>query len=121
MADRCVRRGLAVLLVAIIAAAGGAISEVQATDCESLLSLFQQGRSTVEIARLSGLTSNEVRACHRELSQPVFIGPEGAPPVRAAGPPPRKAAGPPPVGAAGPPPVGAAGPPPVGREVKRLP
>ncbi len=91
------------------------------TDCGSLLSLFQEGRSTVEIARMTGLTSTEVGDCRRELSRPIFVGPEGVPPYGAAGPPPRNAAGPPPGGAAGPPPVGPAGPPPKGREVKRLP
>jgi hypothetical protein len=92
-----------------------------AQDCTSLLGLFQGGSSTLEIAQATGLTTNEVEACRRELSQPIFIGPAGAPPRGAAGPAPVHAAGPPPRGAAGPPPVGAAGAPPVGREVKRLP
>jgi hypothetical protein len=83
--------------------------------------LLREGRSTVEIARMSGMTSADVGRCRRELSQPVFVGPEGAPPVGAAGPAPRGAAGPPPGGAAGRPPAGAAGPPPVGHEVQRLP
>ncbi len=86
-----------------------------------MLGLFQQGLSTNEIARDTGLTHSQVDACRRQLQQPIFVGPEGAPPQGAAGPAPRNAAGPPPVGAPGPPPVGAAGPPPVGRVIKRLP
>jgi hypothetical protein len=92
-----------------------------AQECTTLLSLFQQGLSNVEIARSTGWTTNNVAACRRELQRPIIVGPAGAPPVGAAGPAPRNAAGPPPVGAAGPPPVGAAGPPPVGHEVRRLP
>jgi hypothetical protein len=107
----------AIALTAAASAPGGA----HATDCGSLLGLFQAGRSTVEIARMTGLSSTQVQDCRRELSQPVFVGPEGAPPLGAAGPPPRNAVGPPPLGAAGPPPLGAAGPAPRGREVKRLP
>jgi len=93
---------------------------VSAQDCTSILSLLQQGRSTADISRRSGLSPAEVLQCRRELSQPIFVGPEGPPPVHAAGPPPRNAAGPPPIGAAGPPPIGAAGPPPVGRQVVPL-
>lgn len=92
-----------------------------AQDCGWLLGLFQQGLSTEDIARNAGLTPNQVDACRRQLQQPIFVGPEGAPPQGAVGPAPRNAAGPPPVGAAGKPPVGAVGPPPVGREIKRLP
>jgi len=96
-------------------------TDAWAQGCSSLLSLFQQGRSNVEIARMTGLPSDGIAACRRELSQPIVVGPEGPPPRDAAGPAPRRAAGPPPVGAVGPPPVGAAGPAPVGREVKRIP
>ncbi len=116
MTDRCLGAGLAMVLITVIAA-----SEAYATDCMVLLGAFQQGRSNVEIGRMSGLTATEVQDCRRELSRPIFVGPDGAPPVGAAGPAPRNAAGPPPIGAAGAPPSGAAGPPPVGREVKRLP
>jgi len=94
---------------------------VRAQDCGWLLGSFQQGLSTDEIARDTGLTANQVETCRRQLQQPIFVGPEGAPPQGAVGPAPRNAAGSPPVGAAGRPPVGAAGPPPVGREIKRLP
>jgi len=104
-----------------LATAAATPDGARATDCSSLLGLFQAGRSNVEIARMTGLPSTQVQDCRRELSQPVFVGPEGAPPVGAVGPAPRKAAGPPPLGAAGPPPVGAAGPAPRGRDVKRLP
>jgi len=97
------------------------VGVARAQECTTLLSLFQQGLSNVEIARSTGWTSNNVAACRRELQRPIIVGPEGPPPVGAAGPAPRNAAGPPPRGAAGPPPVGAAGAPPVGREVKRLP
>ena len=90
-------------------------------DCVPLLSLFQQGRSTTEISKVTGFTRNQVEGCRRELTKPIFVGPDGSPPLGAVGPAPKRAAGPPPVGAAGPPPLGAAGPPPVGREVKRLP
>ena len=93
----------------------------RAQDCALLLDLFQQGFSTTEIARNTGLTVNQAEACRRELSRPIFIGPPGPPPLNAPGPPPRNAPGPPPLGAAGPPPLGAAGPPPVGWDVKRLP
>ena len=93
----------------------------RAQDCTAFLNLFQQGLSDRQIAGATGLTTNDVAACRRQLQRPIVVGPEGPPPVGAAGSAPRRAAGPPPVGAAGPPPVGAAGPPPVGREVKRLP
>src|SRR5574337_1069128 len=78
---------------------------VRGQDCGWLLGLFQQGLSTGEIARDTGLTGNQVEACRRQLQQPIFVGPEGAPPQGAVGPAPRNAAG----------------PPPVGHEVKRLP
>lgn len=112
--------------VLIVASAVGAMSvtwtaAARAQDCTSLLSLFQQGLSDGDIAQATGLRTNNVAACRRELQRPIFVGPAGAPPVGAAGPAPGKAAGPAPRGAAGPPPVGAAGPPPAGREVKRLP
>ena len=94
---------------------------VRGQDCSWLLGLFQQGLSTAEIARETGMTGNQVEACQRQLRQPIFVGPEGVPPQGAVGPAPLNAAGPPPVGAAGPPPVGAAGPAPVGHKVKRLP
>lgn len=89
-------------------------------DCMTLLPLFQQGGGAAEIAQLTGLPFAQVESCRRELSRPIVIGPDGAPPVGAAGPPPVGAAGPPPVGAMGRPPVGAAGPPPVGHVVRRL-
>jgi len=93
----------------------------RAQDCTSLLSLFQQGLSDADIARATGLPTNSVASCRRDLQRPIVVGPAGPPPLGAAGPPPVGAAGPPPVGAAGRPPLGAAGPPPVSREVKRLP
>jgi hypothetical protein len=93
----------------------------RAQDCSALLSLFQQGRSTAEIARATGMTRHDVKACRQQLRRPIFVGPQGPPPLGAVGPAPRNAAGPPPLGAAGPPPFGAAGPPPVGHDVKRLP
>jgi hypothetical protein len=111
---RAVRAGAIAVPLLVVSTAG-------AQDCTALLSLFQQGLSTAEIAEMTGLTSNQVEACGQQLRQPIYVGPAGAPPVNAAGPPPRDPAGPPPFGAAGPPPVGAAGPPPVGRDVKRLP
>ena len=111
------RVGVATLIALGLTCAGGA----QAQDCPSLLGLFQQGRSDVEIARRMGLTTNDVAFCRSQLQRPIVVGPEGAPPVGAVGPVPRGAAGPAPRGAAGPPPLGAAGAPPVGREVKRLP
>jgi len=92
-----------------------------AQDCGWLLGLFQQGLSTQEIAQGTGLTTVQVESCRRQLQQPIFVGPEGAPPHGAVGPAPRNPAGPPPGGAAGPPPAGAAGPPPVGHKIKRLP
>jgi hypothetical protein len=106
---------------AAVAASVTLVGAARAEECTTLLSLFQQGLSNVEIARSTGWTTNNVAACRRELQQPIIVGPQGPPPVGAAGPAPRSAAGPPPRGAAGPPPVGAAGPPPVGHEVKRLP
>ena len=111
---RGVRAGALAVSLLVVSTAG-------AQDCTTLLSVFQQGLSTAEIAEMTGLTSNQVEACGQQLRQPIYVGPAGAPPVNAAGPPPRNPAGPPPLGAAGPPPVGAAGPPPVGRDVKRLP
>jgi hypothetical protein len=99
----------------------GLAGAARAQDCTAFLNLFQQGLSDRQIAGATGLTTNAVAACRRQLQQPIVVGPQGPPPVGAAGPAPRRAAGPPPVGAAGPPPVGAAGPAPVGREVKRLP
>ena len=104
-----------------LAAMFGFAATAEAQDCTTLLSAFQQGLSAAQIARMTGLTTNDVERCRRQLSRPIFVGPAGAPPVNAAGPPPRNPAGPPPLGAAGPPPVNAAGPPPVGHEVKRLP
>jgi len=86
----------------------------RAQDCMSILSLLQQGRSPGEISRLSGMSPAQVIQCRRQLSQPTFVGPAGAPPVNAAGSPPVNAAGGPPIGAAGRPPIGAAGGPPVG-------
>ncbi|MFQ5666166.1 MAG: hypothetical protein ACE5I7_07010 [Candidatus Binatia bacterium] len=104
-------------VVAVLAAGRPALAQ----DCTPLLGLLQQGRNTVEISRMTGLTRNAVEHCRQELSKPIFLGPEGAPPLGAVGPAPRSAAGPAPRRAAGPPPRGAAGPPPVGREVRRLP
>ncbi|HVO26182.1 MAG TPA: hypothetical protein VMW56_21410 [Candidatus Margulisiibacteriota bacterium] len=113
------RLGLGIgLTLTVSVAVGGRASGL---DCTAFLSLFQQGLSDKQIARQTGLTTNDVAACRRQLQQPIVVGPQGPPPVGAAGPAPRGAAGPPPVGAAGPPPVGAAGAPPVGREIKRLP
>ena len=97
------------------------VGAAHAQECTTLLSLFQQGYSNVEIARTTGWTSNNVAACRHELQRPIVVSPAGPPPVGAAGPAPHNAAGPPPRGAAGPPPIGAAGPPPIGREIKRLP
>jgi len=97
------------------------VTAARAQDCVSLLDLFQQGRSVVEISRLTGLTTTDVADCRRELSRPIHVGPAGPPPLGAAGPAPRGAAGRPPIGAAGAPPIGAAGPPPIGRDVRRLP
>ena len=124
MTPRCMRLGswnrvgetLAAVTIVLVCA-----TAARAQDCSALLSLFQQGRSTVEIARATGMTGNEVEACRRQLRRPTFVGPQGPPPLGAVGPAPRNAAGPPPVGAAGPPPFGAAGAPPVGHDVKRLP
>ena len=94
-------------------------------------------KGDAEIAAITGLSTNSVGACRRELSRPLGVGPAGAPPAAAVGPPPVNApgrppigaagvppagaAGAPPVGAAGAPPAGAAGAPPVGRDIKRLP
>ena len=102
----------------VVLAAGTAVGQ----DCTALLGLFQQGVSSADIARMAGLTVNQVELCRGDLSQPSVVGPQGPLPLGAAGPAPFGAAGPPPVGAAGPPargaagpaPVGAAGPPPVG-------
>jgi len=105
----------------ILAPSVGLSGMASAQDCTAFLNLFQQGLSDQQIAGATGLTTNDVAACRRQLQRPIVVGPQGPPPVGAAGPAPRRAAGPPPVGAAGPPPVGAAGPPPVGREIKRLP
>ncbi len=113
-------RLLALVAVVLVGFVGFA-ARARAQDCTTLLSLFQRGLSTAQISQMSGLSDNDVESCRKQLSQPIFVGPAGPPPVGAAGPPPRGAAGPPPLGAAGPPPFGAAGPPPVGHEVKRLP
>lgn len=133
------RIGSGRLLVAgaVLSASVVSAGAVHAQSCTALLGLFQQGRSNVQIARATGLTTTDVAGCRRELQRPIFFGPAGPPPLNAAGPSPRNpagppplhaagppplgAAGPPPLGAAGPPPLGAAGPPPVGREVRRLP
>jgi hypothetical protein len=99
---------------------GGALLVVLAAglapgqDCATLLGLLQQGLSSAAIARVTGLTVNQVELCRGNLSQPSVVGPQGPPPLGAAGPPPFGAAGPPAVGAAGPPPAGAAGPAPGG-------
>ena len=112
---------LVVLGVTLTLSVGcGAIASAQ--DCTALLNLFQQGLSDQQIAGATGLTTNDVAACRRQLQPPIVVGPQGPPPMGAAGPPPLGAAGRPPMGAAGPPPVGAGGPPPVGaagREPKR--
>jgi hypothetical protein len=110
-----VRAGLAIVALLVTSRVA------HGQDCGPLLSLFQQGRNTTEISRITGMPRNQVEGCRRELSKPIFVGPEGSPPLGAVGPAPKRAAGPPPVGAAGPPPLGAAGPPPLGRKVKRLP
>ena len=116
-------RGIAAVWVAAVVSVLLIASVARAQDCTPLISLFKQGLNTAQIAQLSGLSPNEVEGCRRILSQPIIVGPEGAPPQNAVGPPPRRAAGPPPSGnAVGPPPSGnAAGPPPVGHEVRRLP
>jgi hypothetical protein len=113
--------GPIVIVASVLSLAATWVSVARAQDCNALLGLLQQGRSNVEIARQTGLTSNDVAFCRTQLQRPIVVGPDGAPPVGAAGSAPINAAGPPPVGAAGPPPVGAAGPPPVGRAIKRLP
>lgn len=95
----------------VLMAAGTAVGQ----DCTTLLGLFQQGMSSADIARMTGLTINQVELCHGDLSQPSVVGPQGPLPLGAAGPPSAGAAGPAPRGAAGPPPVGAAGKPPVTR------
>ena len=95
----------------VVLAAGTAVGQ----DCTALLGLFQQGVSSADIARISGLTVNQVELCRGDLSQPSMVGPQGPLPLGAAGPPSAGAAGPAPRGAAGPPPVGAAGKPPVTR------
>jgi hypothetical protein len=94
----------------VLLAAGTAVGQ----DCTALLGAFQQGMSSADIARMTGLTVSQVELCRGNLSQPSVVGPQGPLPLRAAGPPPLGAAGPPPVGAAGPPSAGAAGPPPRG-------
>ena len=106
--------GFGILTMALIAASLTLARPVRAQDCTALLPLLQQGRSSVEIARITGLSANTVEACRVQLSRPTQEGPAGPPPIGAAGAPPIGAAGPPPHGAAGPPPVGAAGRPPVG-------
>jgi len=126
-------------LVTVVVSLAGAVTAapVAAQECVALLPLFQQGRGDAEIAAITGLSTNSVGACRRELSRPLGVGPAGAPPAAAVGPPPvnapgrppigaagvppARAAGAPPVGAAGAPPAGAAGAPPVGRDIKRLP
>jgi hypothetical protein len=134
-------------LLAILLVAGMALPPraARAQTCMDLLPLLRQGRSSVEIARITGLSANTVNDCRVQLSRPTQEGPAGpppigaagrsphgapgappigaagAPPIGAAGPPPHGAAGPPPVGAAGPPPIGAAGPPPISRQPPRLP
>ena len=90
------------------------VRPVHAQDCSALLPLLQQGRNSVEIARITGLSANTVEDCRVQLSRPTLEGPAGSAPIGAAGSAPHGAAGPPPFGAAGPPPHGAAGPPPVG-------
>ena len=91
----------------VMLAAGTAVGQ----DCTALLGAFQQGMSSADIARMTGLTVSQVELCRGDLSQPAEVGPQGPLPLGAAGPAPLGAAGPPPVGAAGPS-VGAAGPPP---------
>jgi hypothetical protein len=110
-------------LVALAISLAGTViaAPVVAQECVVLLPLFQQGKGDEEIAAISGLPTNTVGACRRELSRPLGVSPAGAPPVGAAGAPPARAAGAPPLGAAGAPPAGAAGAPPVGRDIKRLP
>lgn len=92
-----------------------------AQDCNALLGPLQQGLSSAEIAQMTGLSTFDVELCRRALSQPIMVGPAGAPPSGAVGSPPRGAAGPPPRNAPGPPPFGAPGPPPVAHDLKRLP
>lgn len=115
------RHGLWCLVVlgTLGAGAGGAAGQ----DCAAYLSLYQQGASDLAVARLTGMSVTEAAFCRRVLSEPVYVGPAGAPPVNAPGRPPGPgAAGAPPgPNAAGVPPGGAAGPPPVGREMRRLP
>lgn len=113
--------GRMTLALAVVTAGLFCAVPARGQDCGFLLGLFQQGLSTTEIARGTGLGTNEVEACRRELRRPIFVGPQGPPPLNAAGPPPKNAPGPPPLGAAGRPPLGAAGPPPVGHDVRRLP
>jgi len=80
---------------------GGALLVVLAAglapgqDCATLLGLLQQGLSSAAIARVTGLTVNQVELCRGNLSQPSVVGPQGPPPLGAAGPPPFGAAGPP--------------------------
>jgi hypothetical protein len=102
----------AVLLAAVLVS----MRTARAQECTALLDMLQQGMSSARIAGITGLSVDEVEGCRRQVSQPIFVGPAGSPPLGAAGPVPRGAAGPPPMGAPGPPPIGAAGPPPVGHK-----
>ena len=113
MRRRCLRL-LGTLAFLALAGVCGALHPVAAQDCSAIIPLLQEGRSSVEIARMTGIPSTAVDACRRRMQNPPGYGPAGRPPVRAAGAPPVGAAGAPPVGAAGQPPVGAAGRPPLG-------
>lgn len=108
---------------AVFVALGLGAAKVDAQYCSSYIGLYQQGATDAQVARLTGLSVSEAAFCRRVLSEPIYIGPAGPPPVNAAGRPPGpNAAGPPPgPNAVGPPPGGAAGPPPVGRDVRRIP
>ena len=110
-------------LVALAVSLAGTVTAapLAAQECVVLLPLFQQGKGDAEIAAISGVPTNAVTACRRELSRPLGVSPAGVPPAGAAGAPPVNAPGRPPIGAAGAPPAGAAGAPPVGRDIKRLP
>ena len=82
--------------------------------CADVNALLLQGFAAGQIARATGLSHANIRACASQSRGIVVPPPAGPPPLGAAGPAPLGAAGPPPVGAAGPPPIGAAGPAPGG-------
>lgn len=83
-----------------------------AFDCNTVISLLNQGYSMGQVAEAGGIPLATVDGCWRHRQTGFAMNPAGPPPLNAAGPPPVNAAGRGPANPAGAPPLNPAGPPP---------